>query len=345
MTRAINSLLVSLVVVVLNARTLDAGFVSLPNAAVVEQRLAASGRGVPSLHLFFRTTKRDEWRGVSDSVLQDLSRAEVCFPYSIGLKYDENEGGALTSAQRTPADRKGDKILTIRLLESKDINTVTDICVNEYGDKPDLRAADVLSAEFWVNLAEFIALRPLVELSMRLKVSDNANSKDVPSDHVVLVACLRSSTKETAPNEAIVGMVEISRQPVLPQRNPSPLPLPQALKQLIFGDSLQGWITNMLVVPECRGRGYAKVLLAACDGVARRWNCRSISLHCDADPDAGRVAQQLYFKNGFQPLDGNSGLQAEYSWIAPGGTGDASFQSSVFVIDDIPLLYLQKELD
>jgi GNAT superfamily N-acetyltransferase len=337
MIGTILSLLVPLLLVVLStARTLDAGF-------VFRQQQAPTRRCVPSLHLFFREAKQVAGRGVSELVLQDLSRADVCFPYSVGLQYDGHEADVLPNS-RTTTGRKVDDLLTIRLLEWKDIKTITDICVNEYGDKPDLNASNVLSAEFWVNLAEFIALRPLVELSMRLKVSDNTDPNDIPSDHVVLVACLRSSAEETAPNDAIVGMVELSRQPVLPQRNPPPLPIPFALKRLIFDGTLQGWITNLLVVPDCRGRGYAKVLLAACDGVARRWDCRSISLHCDADPDAGRVAQKLYARTGFQPLDDSSGFQPEYSWIAPGSTSDVKYQSSVFVIDEVPLLYLQKEL-
>jgi ribosomal protein S18 acetylase RimI-like enzyme len=237
----------------------------------------------------------------------------------------------------------------IRPIEWDDVRAVTDMCVDEFGDKPDI--TNVFSLEFWTDWSDYFALRPLVDLSMRLKVIGSSSRNRIPEDHIVLIACL-SSDKARGPSSRkqsnVIGMIELSRQPLQPERNPPPVPVPLVVKKLLFGENLQGWITNLLVVPGYRGRGIAKALLAACEGIARRWTCRSISLHCDADLSAGRIPQQLYAKSGYLPLQQDALMSTEFSWIAQvseTGRSASSLRTSVFVIDDVPLLYLQKTID
>jgi GNAT superfamily N-acetyltransferase len=121
--------------------------------------------------------------------------------------------------------------------------------------------------------------------------------------------------------------------------------------------SLQGWITNLLVAPEHRARGYSKWLVTACEVVAtqqqqeqhpaRNWNCTSIHLHCDAHPRDGRVAQNLYRSMGYRelqqpPPQSRKQKQELFTWA--NNSAATTQSSSVFVIDDVPLLYLYKNL-
>jgi GNAT superfamily N-acetyltransferase len=301
-----------------------------------------------SLHLFFGSGNT-KFVGHSSVVFEELAQPDVSFPYLIELQC--GNGPSQVATRRPLLNEKpfdsNDKLL-IRLMEWKDVKAVTDICINEYGEKPD--TTNVFSSEFWSDWSEYFALRPLVDLSMRLKVNGRASRNKTPEDHIVLIACLSSGMVNDLSSKKqshVVGMIELSLQPLQPERNPPPVPIPLALKKVRYGGNLQGWITNLLVVPGYRGRGIAKVLLAACEGIARKWKCRSISLHCDADSSSGMIPQQLYAKLGYLPLK-EAPTSAGYSWIAqPAETGPyvTSLTTSVFVIDDVPLLYLFKTIE
>ena len=84
--------------------------------------------------------------------------------------------------------------------------------------------------------------------------------------------------------------------------------------------------------------------MAAVEGIARSWQCQSIHLHADADSVNGEIPQRLYINLGYEMLpDGKQDI----SWMGNGGgvEGPAtSLSSSVFVIEGVPLLYLQKQL-
>ena len=153
----------------------------------------------------------------------------------------------------------------------------------------------------------------------------------IPNDHAVLVGCI---------DDRVVSMVEVSQQPVVPQRNPPVYPLPLAWKRQLYRygpqqqeQPLQGWLCNLLVVPEYRGQGLSKVLVAACEGVARHyWQCQYMYLHCDADTRGdGRVPQQLY-------------EQRQYLPAASAIASTAQQQDGLVVVDGVPLLYLRKDL-
>ena len=108
----------------------------------------------------------------------------------------------------------------------------------------------------------------------------------------------------------------------------------------LTGKSLQGWITNLLVIPDYRGRGLSKLLVAACEGLALQWRCNSMHVHCDADETGGRVPQRLYERMNYRTLRTNEHHDDDQlSWM-----NGAMTSNSVFVVEGVPLLYLRKDL-
>jgi ribosomal protein S18 acetylase RimI-like enzyme len=267
-----------------------------------------------SCHLFFRVNGAEKSSGASSSVLGELSYANITLPCSVALE--------------TASDNVKES-LTIRLLETEDVDQVTQMCCREYGSKSSSlldfpwQKPTVSAIEDWFDA---VTLRPLVEVTMRLKIQESCLQ-----NHAVLVACLGAK---------IVGMVEISRQPPLPDRNPPPFAMPLWLKQTYCRvykvGPLEGWITNLLITPEHRGRGIGKALVKASEGMARKWGSRSIHLHCDADTVSGHIPQRLYQSMGYHKV---ADEKAEYSWM-----GSAILSTSVYLVDGVPLLYLRKEL-
>jgi len=219
-------------------------------------------------------------------------------------------------------------------MRTQDIETIVDMCMAEYGSPkrpatihkfPWNKSPDAL-ADWW----ERFSLRPLIHFSLQLKLHSNLQHQD----HTLLVA---------TNNHQIVGLIEISRQPPLADRNPPILPLPLVLKQLYCSIARlpppQGWISNLLVDPAFRGLGYAKLLVLVAEGIARSWKCNSIHLHAHADGTGGRIAQGLYSSLGYETRGSSSDNDA-FSWMGP----EVLLSSSIYVIDGVPLLYLRKVL-
>jgi ribosomal protein S18 acetylase RimI-like enzyme len=356
--------------------------------------------------------------------------------------------------EELPVNIKNNNVIrmTIRLLQANDIQTVTDMCCQEYGvgnvalNLPKTLTAAIEDADFKAlnrlaqDLFDEFVLRVHVDWTMRLKVqvpppisditsSPNNNGNTLmaqqqqqppPPDHAVLLLTLSDATynnhqDEEESQEAVVGIVEVSQQPPIPERNPPAFPIPLVVKQMYcwWWSVLQqqkqqqkrrqsftsksnnkalmtrrmnnmiikpeGWITNVLVAPEFRGQGWAKVLVHACEGVARSWNVPAIHLHCDANSVSGRVAQQLYTSMGYQDsciVNNNteyesspaSSSSSEYDWMKLAAQAEAAAglwsssssssttdtvypttepvmcSSSVYVIEGVPLLYLKKDL-
>ncbi|GKY92643.1 hypothetical protein MPSEU_000234400 [Mayamaea pseudoterrestris] len=223
--------------------------------------------------------------------------------------------------------------LVLRLLQASDIQSVVELCSNEYGRRREMPCASQLSLPVVLDYLDDLTLRPLVEASLFVKVQHD-QSKKIPNDHVVLVLECSSYTEpalresQRAKMSEIIGMIEVSRQPVIPNRNPPAFPRPLWLKRLIgsyhsvtsptFNSQqtvsnhlkseqkmLQGWITNLLVSPHYRSRGCAKLLVTVCETIAKQhWTCSSMHLHCDAHPQRGQSSQALYVKSlNYQTLD------------------------------------------
>lgn len=300
------------------------------------QRLEPS---TTQLHLFYRSpavnvaTSRRLF--LPENVEKDWSDGTVEFPYTFTVAV----GKQPVFTTLAPA-KNG--TLTIRLMDWKDLNAITDICVREYSTY-SVSSAFEPSRPPWIKFTDWldqITLGPYVKLSMILKIMMDYSSASpkLPKDHVVLVASLCESGN--GHEEQIVGMVEVSRQPPLPKRNPPAIPFPLWLKEgycrIFLQRATQGWITNLLVVPEYRGRGWAKALVMACEGIARSWSTTSIHLHCDA---SYRVPQTLYRSLGYEPE--SSSMSSEFSWIS---NNDDCCQSSIYIVDGVPLLYMCKNL-
>ena len=220
-------------------------------------------------------------------------------------------------------------------------------------------------------------LKPYVGIALAAKCLVNAIAKItsithhnfadtdfIPSDNACLV--LTISHTETLGEEEIVGFVDLTQQAIQPEQNPSIFPTPLFWKYLTLSknfsstERLGGWITNLLIAPEHRGQGWSKVLVAACERIAQeRWNVASMHLHCSAHPKGGLVPQQLYLGMGYTPglssmdqiaRDGN-----DYGWIAESSVGSfratparqderVELTSSIYVIDDVPLVFMSKTL-
>lgn len=223
-------------------------------------------------------------------------------------------------------------VLTVRTLQDLDIKAIVEMCLREYGSTPAPGALSSLfqNPRLLVDWCDREWLRLLVDVTSRLKVQPV-----LPKDHAILVSSL---------DDKIIGMIEVSQQPVLRDRNPPPFPIPLWLKlvySFVTRSRLQGWITNLLIVPEYRGRGCSKVLVAACEAIAfSSWQCSSIHLHCDADPESGRISQALYLGMDYEALPSDP----IYSWMMEGSSPTAAATNSVFMVQGVPLLYLQKTL-
>lgn len=286
------------------------------------------------------TTSNKRYNPAFRTVLTDLAQPNARLPYRCS-------GEAFSKLSSSES-------VTVRLMQKRDIEFLTDMCCREYGTTWDEKE----SVQAVESILDVASLRILVQVTLQMKVP--SKSQKLPPDHVVLVATVDKVNSDTvsrpSPSSTIVGMIEISNQPALPENNPGPVPIPLWMKNLycqvlhvVRGPSkmpyttTQGWIANLLVSDEWRGQGVGKLLVRAAEGVARTWGTSSIHLHCDADSVSGKVSQNLYDGQGYRKLQG----ETQYEWMngTDGAVGPSPLTSSVFVIEGVPLLYLKKDLE
>lgn len=265
--------------------------------------------GTTRRSLFFRPS---EIENPKELACQELASGDIAFPYQRPHSVPDSVGSF--------------PVLTVRLLEERDIEQVVSICVNEYSTGQNVFPwEDPSKVSRWVD---YVFLRALVEVSMKLKVVKSP--WQLPADHAVLLLEL---------DDDIAGMIEVSRQPVLPERNPPAIPFPLVLKRTLCrfsGIALEGWIANLLIVRRYRGQGLSKILVAATEGVATRWGCRSMHLHCDANSDRGRIPQRLYERLGYRSV-----LQTDETKM---DRAEGMLFSNVVFIEGMALLYLRKDI-
>lgn len=285
--------------------------------------------------LFFRKTEkpvvaRRTWN-FPDLAVQELCQGEAQFPFQINLEHD---GQATKEMGRT---------LTVRHLEVDDVPYIMPMCTREFGsgeaaniwDFPlnDLKMSTILD---W---SDRLLFEPVVGLAMRLKIQrrkegDNSSNSAIPDDNII---CL-------AQNGKFVGIVELSRQPRIAERNPPPFPIPMWVKRKMCQAKRlpepDGWVTNLLIDDDYRGLGYGKVLMWAVEGLARNWGCNYIHLHTEADQKNGAVPQSLYFGMGYQPEVTCKSIE-KFSWMSP----DQMNVSGLCIVEGVPLLFLKKEMN
>ncbi|GAX10388.1 hypothetical protein FisN_3Lh608 [Fistulifera solaris] len=209
-------------------------------------------------------------------------------------------------------------------MEPQDLTDIVDLCMDEYGKKNRTTLADQLD-QWWLQL--------LVESTMRMKLALDASPLD--KDHTILVATQNTSQQSTP---RVIGMIEVSWQPVLPDRIPPAVPIPLSLKKMycqITGTPIEAWIGNLLIDPSFRRRGLAKLLVAATEGLAsQRTGCTSLHLHCDAQYSA---AQRLYQSMGYRIVP-----KEDTPFTFDGGV---AWKDSIYFVDGVALLYLRKDID
>lgn len=274
-------------------------------------------------NLFFGTRKEKKVETnlpVRNDILQNLTSVSLTIPYTFRSKDDDE--------------------LTLRFLERNDLATVVPMCVKEFGTSP-------IEGGFpWNNLNQkaisswfdSILFGPFVGLSLEMKIRRRVQGydqslPDLAPDYNIL--CLETQGQ-------VAAIVELSIQPLDPQRNPPPVPLPLFFKQAYCESKglpePNGWVSNLLVDETHRGKGYSKLLMSAVEGIAKQWGCTSISLHVDADSVTGEIPQRLYQQMGYQPVEMDS-IVHKFDWMGP-----EILKSGLYMVDGVPLVFLRKEL-
>jgi ribosomal protein S18 acetylase RimI-like enzyme len=251
----------------------------------------------------------------------------------------------MTVSDNENIDSETTETLTIRCMELGDLDEVIKMCIDEFGSGPSVGPGDFPWSrpqsipEWW----DRVYFEPSVRMALKAKLRNNSRmsrkKKDIiesrVEDPAILVLCREQGKKASVD---VVGLVEISLQPPEADKNPPTYPNPLGLKEFysrLKGLKLQGWVTNLLVDPECRGLGYSKLLMLATEGVARSWNRDYIYLHADADYKSGRIPQSLYEGMGYEVV---ADEDPEYKWMPK------STFSSIQMVEGVPLLFFRKRL-
>mmetsp|Transcript_10693 Transcript_10693/g.16380 ORF Transcript_10693/g.16380 Transcript_10693/m.16380 type:complete len:312 (+) Transcript_10693:111-1046(+) len=275
------------------------------------------------------------------------TRCNLFFGKRTGIKQEEKYKELRDQMPEFPYSFNNDgEMLTIRYLDVGDLESLIPIIVQEFGTSPSeaqisWQNITLKSFEAWLDSMLFpMSVRVSLLLKIeRRKDGDSPAMPDVLPDYNIL--CV-----ETASGH-IAGIVELSRQPLDPNRNPGPIPMPMFVKKsYCAGKRLpppNGWVTNLLIAENCRGRGYGKILMNVVEGIAKRWGCDAIALHVDSDPRSGRIAQKLYQRLGYRPVIQNTASnrdhEAGYGWMGP-----SNCVSGVYMVEGIPLLFMKKKL-
>ena len=296
---------------------------------------------------------------------EDWNEDPLRLPYTIDLK-------SSTTISATPAGSQGTASkLILRHLEVEDIKVILPEIVREFGalavpSSTGSKLGDEIAT--WIENFLF-SFTVLVGLDQRVERRKKGYSDDnVPPDHNVI--CLVEVTPVTNNNgsydgattnkmvsytQQIVGIAELSWQPPDPVRNAPPFVLPYFVKDLIsrfirnngeesISDEQQmvpkGYISNVLTWKSRRGLGYSRVLMAALEGIARRWGCDDIRLHVDADDVSGKIARGLYWSLCYEAVPDRGNGQVGYDWMGP-----SMANQGLYLVEGVPLLYLRKRLD
>ncbi|KAG7344096.1 acyl-CoA N-acyltransferase [Nitzschia inconspicua] len=311
-----------------------------------------------ALCLFFprsetsQDTAASDSKAISSQSIEELKTASVTLPYRIHFCQNKEE-----------ADGAEEEELVVRFMTPEDIPKLVPLCIQEFGEGSPLLAVPQSTLQnipwtepgkmrvWWEHLCFEKTVAWTLQWKLRAYHPQKSSSAQEVEDPAMLVLTLRSARCDSQYDdggeksvEKIVGMVELSLQPPDCDRNPPALPIPLWVKESMARNTelgtLQGWVTNLLIDPCFRGLGYSKILMAACEGVAKTWNCQYIFLHADADIRSGRIPQRLYESLGYRIVTGQG--KEEYSWA---GTASGLDQfSSIRMVDGAALLCYSKKL-
>ncbi len=284
--------------------------------------------------------------------------------------YNEKlENGSVTLPYQFEFKERGimpkKRTIVIRQMELNDLQRCVAMCLREYGKYPSLSSTmDIdVKGSFMESIKtkiddldnfvfSFVVLLGLEQRVNRRMQAENTSSLE--QDHnVVLISEIiegMNEAGELSTKEFIFGMAEISLQPPDPSRTSPPFVIPTTIKNLITDigsffnprsnqKKLCAYVSNVLITNEYRSRGYSKVLMSACHGIAKSWGYKSTYLHVDADATSGRAAQQLYRKLGYKPFIDDS-YNEQFAWM-----GISSINRGLYIVDGIPLLFLKKDFE
>jgi len=239
-----------------------------------------------------------------------------------------------------------DSTIRIKQLEKEEVTKAVGLCLKEYGSYPssyvpnkETPLSNALQSkmdDFDNFLFSFVVLLGLGQRVERREKSDADTS--TPQDHNVV--CLYEVDENE--NETMFGMAEVSLQPADPSRTSPPFVLSNSMKNAFssfgFWPQPTPYISNVLVTNDYRGKGYSRVLMACCEGLAKSWGYDEVYLHVDADSRSGAPAQGLYRSIGYMPvIDEN--YNQNFAWM-----GMDMVNRGLYIVDGVALLFLKKSL-
>ena len=301
---------------------------------------------------------KNEWTNQNEistnAILDKLEMGQISFPFRFEMK----EKFSLNT-KRT---------IQIRQMELEDLQQCVSLCLKEYGkySSPSTKSKSSFMNKVQSKLDDldnfvfsFVVLYGM-EQRVKRRLQGDAMSGAMPQDHNVVILseivpcenCGDDKNMQGKSKEIIFGMAEISLQPADPSRTSPPFVIPTQFKTILSSsaakkgnngknknqNSLCAYVSNVLITNEYRSKGYSKVLMAACHGLARSWGYESTYLHVDADYKSGRAAQQLYRKLGYKPFVDET-YNEQFAWM-----GIESVNRGLYIVDGVPLLFLKKDL-
>ena len=303
-----------------------------------------------------------------NDVLNKLEQGQLNFPY----KFEYKERGRMTSPKRTIVVRQMEiqdlqRCVAMCLREYGKYPSLSSSLMDAPNTDNQSSSNDGGSISKFMNMVKTkiddldnFVFSFVVLLGLEQRVNRRLKADATPSleqDHNVLLVSEVIEDNQSNSQEIIFGMAEISLQPPDPSRTSPPFVIPTNIKNIMTDMTsfsfnapstpsttsttkkrLCAYISNVLITNEYRSKGYSKILMSACHGIARSWGYEASFLHVDADAKSGRAAQQLYRKLGYKPYIDES-YNEQFTWM-----GIDSVNRGLYIVDGIPLLFLKKDL-
>lgn len=190
------------------------------------------------------------------------------------------------------------RVLKLRHAEEGDIKSIQNLAVDVFGITPD----------FGLNWFVNELLRRDLKKGFKAKIE--AMKAASLRDHNVLV--LVDDEDTSMPFYGLRGLIEVSLQPTTGETS-SLMPLPVAIKDYLNKDRLyRPYISNLVVDPRYRRRGYARKLVAECEEISKAWGYGEVYLHVDMGE---KPATSLYTKLGYATVSEEPAWKVAFSGV------------------------------
>ena len=163
---------------------------SLPMRMVRPRPACHARRRTTSCHLFFRPTRtttqnNSSQKSIIAQVCEDLSTdSSIRLPYQIDFRQEDETKNCTSSSNCSSITTT----LTVRLAQSRDVASIAEMCVREYGGASSSSSSS--SSDLGRRIVDWFDQRVLYALvfgTTLVKISEH------PEDHAVLVGCVSSS--------------------------------------------------------------------------------------------------------------------------------------------------------